>query len=110
MALSMHTRLRDVMRAIRDKHFRWTFGVIVTSCVLGVVACSLNPQPLPPEQPTAGSDSGALVDGNLFGSDGSANRDAAIPLDGEPPTNDGGQDGSEDAPTDAPSDAPDGGG
>ncbi|HEX4511978.1 MAG TPA: hypothetical protein VH054_00535, partial [Polyangiaceae bacterium] len=69
-------------------------------------ACSLNPQPFPPDTPDAAggaNDAGKGYDSSTFGEAGST-EDAGS--DGAPvPELDGGADASEDVTTDAPGDA-----
>lgn len=83
----------------------WLLGLMLAPAALGV-ACSLNPQPLPPDNPDAGglAIDGGTKDATPTGFDsggGDASFDAA-----PPPPGDGGEDASEDA-SDAETDAAD---
>ena len=82
--------------------------VCVVACFGVALACSLNPQPLPPDSPdgamTATDGAGGGFDGNAFG-------DAGVPTDGAPTATDAeadvdaATDAGTDAGTDAASDA-----
>jgi hypothetical protein len=79
---------------------RWS---VLLAFALGVVvACSLNPQPLPPESPVSGDagTGGDMDSTTLNGSDAGARPDSAISDSGPLDASD-----ASDAPVDAPSDA-----
>lgn len=88
-------------------------GVTLSVAALGLAAaCSLNPQPLPPESsadaPTA-ADGGAKEDGATYNG---ADSGAPGPSDGgggdtDAASGDAAPDAAPDAPDDAPADAPD---
>ncbi len=83
----------------------------LVACVagVGVWACSLNPQPIPPgfnDQPGA-SDAGRGADVTVGPVSGGGDGGAGVDSDGAPSPQDGGDAG--DAGSDAPSDATDGG-
>jgi hypothetical protein len=67
------------------------------------VGCSLNPQPLPPEQTSADAGAGGPNDDASLGDLGDAGREKDS---SSPPSDDGGVDGGNDAAVDAPIDAP----
>ena len=92
--------------------------VCVVGCFAVPLACSLNPQPLPPDNPDG---SMTVTDGAGGGFDGTAFGDAGVPMDGAPTATDAeadvatdagavaASDGASDASLDAESDAaPDG--
>ena len=86
-------------------------ALVLTFAVVGLGACSLNPQPLPPgSDDTARDRNDASVNGGgsppATSDAGAGNAmDASFGLDaGAPPLGDAG--GTSDAETDAPSDAP----
>lgn len=91
------------MRAVRPTTKLALFWA--ASGLLVALACSLNPQPLPPEQPSpSGSDAGDMFGG---GADAAApesdasNRSDASPDGAVSPPGDGGMDASVDAGADA---------
>jgi hypothetical protein len=89
--------------------------------VLVAVACSLNPQPLPPESSFGGApeepdashenDASAAQGGSSSGgsSGTTSGPDSGQDATGQPPPSDGGADAPSDAPADAPTDAEDAG-
>ena len=84
--------------------------VLIVLIVAAAAACSLNPQPFPPDNPDAAvgaNDAGKGGDATSFGDAAGGNPDAAS--DSEPvPQSDGGSDAADasDALLDAPGDAP----
>ncbi len=89
------------------RHFhdwrRATF-VAVSTCLVAI-ACTLNPQPLPPA--TFGApDDAAAADSNGDLSSDSAAADSSLRTDGAPPMTDAASDTSTDAPTDTSIDSP----
>jgi hypothetical protein len=91
-------RLRSAPRSVLSP--RWLLAVV--SCAAWAWACSLNPQPLPPDTNDASLDVYAIPDGVGGGTD-SASGDGMTPQNG-----DAAADGAEDA-SDAALDATDGG-
>jgi hypothetical protein len=81
---------------------------LFVALVLAAAACSLNPQPFPPDTPDAAlgaSDAGKGNDSSTFGEAGSL-EDAGSDSEPPPQADGGSTDASEDVTTDAPIDAP----
>lgn len=99
------------MSTRRTIRTRWALWLASASCAV-VLACSLNPQPLPPASPDLDGAAGTGADSSVFaGGDAGMSPDGAIISDSAPPPHEDASDGDvvSDAPVDSPADADAGG-